>query len=1268
MPYPVLPPPPPPLVETVPFELLSSEDAPGVSSEGASGVSTGDAPGDAPGVSAENASSAPRLVQKAAQSRNDNLARSNAAGVEANTAVIAPESVSDLSGVSFLESSLITVLTPEDASASAAAQIAEPISSERSMPQPPSGTAQATPSRLAIANITTPDRFPVEFSSVDGATAIAPTPVDMKSLPERADLPESNPTSASSPESNLKAESAQRQDESSRRHSLAESTSEHPQASRSEADATLTPAASPVASAYRFSLDVTRDAASLSETQRLQHSSSLAPVRSISSHSAPPAGIPPLDVDRLLSAELAPLDASESTAEAGIPPLDVDRLLSEGLESLRQRSARVDSTDAAGRNGAASLRDTEDRATAAGAAALGGRLSIWPQRRSSSESASASLTTAPAAAIANSASSESSQTLPEPSQAGLLSTSAPTTSSTESTPASSISEALALPPDASEAALEAAAAQHYNALKQDLDFASAQLIEPLGETFVALYNLAQDAVNESQNERQADAVPDSSEPGSPLESSGEANSASPDIDAPPANPPARDDGILIIPVEPPAAEPSSEDVPDADTDSDTRNGIESEGESDSPIEPVDGAPSQPAAPDSEMSDPSSTGPGPAGIPLNVAPGDALELTSDRQTYDTIRRVFIAEGNVELLVRGTVLNADRVQVNLPNKIAVAQGNVVLTRGEQVLRGDRIEYNLVREEGSVTAARGEIFIPQVSADTEVTRTDSGRVEEPPLSGQLSDDQPPVETATTTGSLTIGIGSGSGGVEGGAASGDVQQLRFEADTIDFTSDGWEATNVRITNDPFSPPELEIRTERATFRRLSPTRSELITSNPRLVFDQGLSIPLFRRRFVFDENQRDQGIIQFGFDQEDRGGLFVERTFEPIVTPFASLSIRPQYFIQRALGGDTDDETPSPDQDDNDGGLFDPDSFGLVATLDVDIDTRTSLEGQLEMTSLDLEDFNDEGRGSVRLQRGVLPILHRGSRQPNYHTLTAEYSYRDRLFNGTLGFQTVQRTFGLVLTSPTIQITGEPNSQGLELTYQAAIQRINANIASERRDDLLPPPPRDNVRTSLTRYQVAAQLRRFYFLWRGTPLPATPDEGLRYTPAPVVPFIAVVPRVQGIASFYSSGDTQPILTGELALLGQFGNFSRPFADYLGFNITYRQSTEGSESPFTFDREEDRRVISGGATVQIYGPFRAGFRTSISLDEDEEFDNSFFVEYSRRTYGIVLQYNPDRETGSLTFRLSDFAWTGTPEPFGGSAFEDAEETTTPGVPSPSRD
>ncbi|NET11279.1 MAG: DUF3769 domain-containing protein [Symploca sp. SIO2B6] len=475
-------------------------------------------------------------------------------------------------------------------------------------------------------------------------------------------------------------------------------------------------------------------------------------------------------------------------------------------------------------------------------------------------------------------------------------------------------------------------------------------------------------------------------------------------------------------------------------------------------------------------------------------------------------------------------------------------------------------------------------------------------------------------------------------GVAAGGVTRIRFEADEILFTSDGWEASNVRLTNDPFSPPELEVRSRRVTFRRLDENRSELRARNPRVVLDQGLQLPLLRERAIFDDRDRNPALFTIGFDQDERGGFFIERNFSPIVTEDVTLTLTPQFFFQRAL--ENDDEPLDPEDTSS---WLDPDLYGLLGELRVQFGSKTSLVGNMEITSLDLDDVNeDDLEGSIRLRRKIFTPL-------GPHILTSEYNYRDRLFNGTLGFQTVQKSYGLVLTSPVIRL----GDSGVDLTYQGGVQRVNANVTAERATDLLPclapeTPPCTNFRTTLTRYQVAARLQRFSFLWAGTPLPATQDQGLRYTPNPVTPFIAVVPSVQGVASFYSSGDTQPVLTGAVSLLGQFGHFSRPFLDYLGFNVTYTHSTEGSESPFDFDRIADREVLSGGATVQLVGPIRVGFQTSINLAQDREFDNSFIIEYSRRTHGLIFSYNPDRQIGSIGLRISDFNWNGTPEPFDG--------------------
>ena len=73
---------------------------------------------------------------------------------------------------------------------------------------------------------------------------------------------------------------------------------------------------------------------------------------------------------------------------------------------------------------------------------------------------------------------------------------------------------------------------------------------------------------------------------------------------------------------------------------------------------------------------------------------------------------------------------------------------------------------------------------------------------------------------------------------------------------------------------------------------------------------------------------------------------------------------------------------------------------------------------------------------------------------------------------------------------------------------------------------------------------------------------------------------------------------------------------------------------------------MSLGITQQLYGPFRAGFQTSLNLDNNEEISTDYFLEYSRRSYNIIVRYNPVLDIGSLSLRINDFNWVGSPEPF----------------------
>lgn len=628
---------------------------------------------------------------------------------------------------------------------------------------------------------------------------------------------------------------------------------------------------------------------------------------------------------------------------------------------------------------------------------------------------------------------------------------------------------------------------------------------------------------------------------------------------------------------------------------------------------------EPAQRERQENAPRQQPPPATGVPVQLppmVPEDVVELTADRQEYDERQQIITAEGNVVMRFRQSVLDADRLQINLLTRTAVAEGNVALRRGEQALRGQRFEYNFFQETGTVrqasgelyTATSGEDFSPNLPSD--VTALAS---QERPLSDRILASQPQ-ENITNPGGVTVGLGAGRNG--GFQQAGAVRRLRYQADRVDFTPDGGVATNIRFTNDPFSPPELEMRADRARWTRLSPYQDEIVATRPRAVFDQGLSVPILKDRTVIDRRERDPAVVSFGYDRPERGGVYAERSFYPISQPQFRLKLTPQFYIQRAF---------------EDGGGSPESLFGMKARLNASFGPRTTVQGSAVLRTFDLGSIDTDWRASLRVRQQV-----------GTHGLTGEYSYRDRLFNGSLGYQTVQSAVGAVLTSPRIAL----GNSGINLNYQLGAQYINADTD---RLDLLEPVREDN-RVDLSRFQASATLTRGIRLWKGTALPPSASEGLKYTPVPVVPYLQVVLGLVGVTSAYTSGDSQSALIGSVGLLGQLGHFSRPWLDYTAFNLVYSQVLQDGASPFLFDRIVDTKVLGAGISQQLYGPFRVGFQTSINLDTGEGIDTDYLVEYSRRTYGIVLRYNPVKEIGSLTLRISDFNWTGGARPFYGDS------------------
>jgi Protein of unknown function (DUF3769)/Lipopolysaccharide-assembly, LptC-related len=607
------------------------------------------------------------------------------------------------------------------------------------------------------------------------------------------------------------------------------------------------------------------------------------------------------------------------------------------------------------------------------------------------------------------------------------------------------------------------------------------------------------------------------------------------------------------------------------------------------------------------------------------PNGSIELNADQQEFNNQTEIVTADGKVVVRFNKAILNADRLNVNLKTKLATAEGNVVLIRGKQILYGDRFEYNFDQDSGRIVAARGDIYQPTLIRDLNIipkanTPSPAGekKFTEPLLSDRLLIDQP-VTKIQNTGSSGIILGSDRP-IEYQPvikSSGSLNRLRFQADKVDFAGDKITAEQVRITNDPFSPPELQIKAERAQFKTVNSEEDEVTISNGRMTIENKFDIPFVKDRFVLKKNGEDANLFSLGIpfnigiDADERGGIFLETNYYPVFDPRFKVTITPQYLIQRAVSKLT---------------LIDSSVFGLKTNIVGNLTPDTTLQASAALSSLDLNQFSSNLRAKASISQNV-SLLNLP------HKLTGEAVYRDRIFNGSLGYQDVESSFGGILTSPTIPI----GNTGINLDYQVGAQVITAN--TDRQNLLQPLRPNDLV--TLNRYQTAANLTKSFRLWEGKGLPPDRAETYNYSPVPVVPYLQLNTGIKGSASGYSNGDSQSALGYNVGIQGQIGNFSGESFDYTGFNLNYFQEFRGSTSPFLFDRIVDNRLLSAGINQQIIGPWRLGIQAAVNLDTGQAVSTDYYVEYSRRTYNFIVRYNPTLQLGSIGFRLNDFNWDG---------------------------
>lgn len=553
-------------------------------------------------------------------------------------------------------------------------------------------------------------------------------------------------------------------------------------------------------------------------------------------------------------------------------------------------------------------------------------------------------------------------------------------------------------------------------------------------------------------------------------------------------------------------------------------------------------------------------------------GQALQLRSDQQIFNQSTEVFQASGNVELQFGRTRLRADQMQVDLRARQVIAQGNIEVELGNQRVKGTRLEYDFGQETGILENASGQVDTSNLPRDisTSGLSNDSLNPNPPP-------PQPP------------------------------RFVRFQAERIRFDANTWTGDNVRITNDPLDPPELEIRSPVVT-SVLQPSGSQLITAEPgQLVFDQALFVPLpIRLRIDELDRQPPITLLYDDFDREElRLGLIIQPNFELSQHPDVSFVVSPQLYPQRLFDGDE--------------GLLD--GIGLQTRLQVTHPTQQVTHVLVELRGLLFEEFADRLR--VKVEQ-VIPTGDGGS--VNY-----TYAYRERFFSGLLGFQVVENRVGVDYNSPVMEI----GNSGVDFSYKFSLDQIEA--LGQSTIDLDPEVAKQSTeQLQLTRAQLGTALSRSFPVWQ----PEDESPSLRFTSLPIQQGLWINTGISGSQAYYSNGEAQSYVSGSVGIDAVFGDFTQNTFDYTNVSATYSNGFLAGASPFLFDRITTREQLVLGILQQVYGPIRVGAETTIDLQLGENVDTTYTLGYDRRTYGVNVKFNPIRQTGSFELRVDSFNWS----------------------------
>ncbi len=235
-------------------------------------------------------------------------------------------------------------------------------------------------------------------------------------------------------------------------------------------------------------------------------------------------------------------------------------------------------------------------------------------------------------------------------------------------------------------------------------------------------------------------------------------------------------------------------------------------------------------------------------------------------------------------------------------------------------------------------------------------------------------------------------------------IQKWRFKSKNIKINNSLISSKKIIFTNDVINPPKLKLVANNI-FSEKKKNKIFFISKWAKLVLDDKVSLPLGRRKI--SEKKDNLSKLRIGIDNEEKDGLFISRTSDPLKIKNLDFRFVPELYLQRILNNETYSYRKKGDS------ITSPTTKKPITLADY-FGTRILVEGSVasyklnsinSFNSIDFKKINESIRSSISLSKKL--------KNKTLKNLELKYfaSYREKIDTGYHDIHEIYNGYGINL-----------------------------------------------------------------------------------------------------------------------------------------------------------------------------------------------------------------------------------------------------------------